>query len=542
MTRLKLCLLAGCLLSPLTQAADLGTWGDLWPVREQDMLELITQRLQGLQQSGQWDKTMGEFKQRVIENSQRPAPVEGLHRAEKYAQRWFDPSIRLTEDLKDNEGRVFAHQGELINPLKTVPFMQTLYFINGDDPDQIAWMKRQVPETLMSKIILVRGSVPDTSSALDSRIYFDQNGVLSKRFGLTRVPARITPAPSGERLNIETFLLNKDVSVKSLTLFLSALMMWGYSLSAAADPSCEGRFVNPITDVCWQCIFPMSIGSVSVAAGGGPDTVNPASPVQYCPAPPPIFVRIGLAIGYWEPMAMTDVSRSPGCMVNLGGFSINLGKTGMGTAKKDDKQVNGAFYHVHWYKYPLTYWLNIITSAGCLEGGDMDIAYLSEIDPTWVDSSLTTILNPEAILFANPIAQGACAADAIASAFNKPLDILFWCAGSQGSMYPFSGWASNESSPLQSSLLLSERMAYKLHRQGQIMETVGADVAVCYEYPSPIIPKERWRYQMVNMYPDSGQCHPLGRSVMRWEAGRNPPNTRKNYGYLMWRKRNCVYL
>ena len=100
---------------------------------------------------------------------------------------------------------MFARKGDVVNPLKTVPFMQTLYFINGDDADQIAWMKRQVPETLMSKIILVRGSVPDTSAALDSRIYFDQNGVLSKRFGLTTVPARITPAPSGERLNIETF-------------------------------------------------------------------------------------------------------------------------------------------------------------------------------------------------------------------------------------------------------------------------------------------------------------------------------------------------
>jgi conjugal transfer pilus assembly protein TraU len=225
-----------------------------------------------------------------------------------------------------------------------------------------------------------------------------------------------------------------------------------------------------------------------------------------------------------------------------GGFSINLGKTGMGTARKDDKQVNGAFYHVHWYKYPLTYWLNIITSAGCLEGGDMDIAYLSEIDPTWVDSSLTTILNPEAILFANPIAQGACAADALASAFHMPLDVLFWCGGSHGSLYPFNGQVSNESSPLQSSVLVSERMAFKLHRQGQIMESIGKDKAVCYEYPSPIIPKERWRYQMVNMYPDSGQCHPLGRSVMRWEAGKNPPNSRKNYGYLMWRKRNCVFL
>ena len=173
MIRLKGCLLASCLLSPLTQAADLGTWGDLWPVREQDMLQLITQRLQKLQTSGQWDQTMDEFKQRVIENSQRPAPVEGIKRAEKYEQRWFDPSIRLTEDLKDHEGRVFARKGEVVNPLKTVPFMQTLYFINGDDADQVAWMKRQVPETLMSKIILVRGSVPDTSAALDSRIYVD---------------------------------------------------------------------------------------------------------------------------------------------------------------------------------------------------------------------------------------------------------------------------------------------------------------------------------------------------------------------------------
>ncbi|KAA1732316.1 conjugal transfer protein TraU, partial [Klebsiella pneumoniae] len=50
--------------------------------------------------------------------------------------------------------------------------------------------------------------------------------------------------------------------MKTLTLFLSALMLWGYSLSAAADPSCEGRFVNPITDVCWRCIFPLSLGSV----------------------------------------------------------------------------------------------------------------------------------------------------------------------------------------------------------------------------------------------------------------------------------------
>ncbi|KKY64897.1 type-F conjugative transfer system protein TraW [Klebsiella aerogenes] len=198
-------LFAVCLVSPLTRAADLGTWGDLWPIQEQDMLSLITQRLEALEKSGRWGQEMEAFKERVKTNSQRPAPVEGIKKADKYEQRWFDPSIKLTEDLKDQNGVLFARKGQVLNPLKTVPFMQTLYFIDGDDPDQVAWMKRQVLETLISKIILVKGSIPDTSAALDSRIYFDQNGVLSQRFGLTSVPARITPAPSGERLNIEYF-------------------------------------------------------------------------------------------------------------------------------------------------------------------------------------------------------------------------------------------------------------------------------------------------------------------------------------------------
>lgn len=188
--------------------------------------------------------------------------------------------------------------------------------------------------------------------------------------------------------------------------------------------------------------------------------------------------------------------------------------------------MNGAFYHVHWYKYPLTYWLNIITSLGCLEGGDTDIAYLSEIDPTDGQQPDHHSQSGSCHLCQSD-STGACAADAIASAFNMPLDVLFWCAGSQGSMYPFNGWVSNESSPLQSSLLVSERMAFKLHRQGMIMETIGKNNAVCNEYPSPILPKERWRYQMVNMYPDSGQCHPFGRSVMRWETEKIRPTQRK---------------
>ncbi|WP_303048944.1 TraU family protein, partial [Salmonella enterica] len=117
------------------------------------------------------------------------------------------------------------------------------------------------------------------------------------------------------------------------------ILLAGHVPTVSADSSCESRFVNPITDICWSCLFPLSLGSTKVSQGKLPDTANPSMPLQFCPAPPPIFKRPGLAIGYWEPMALTDVTRSPGCMVNLGFSLPAFGKTAQGTAKKEDKQV-----------------------------------------------------------------------------------------------------------------------------------------------------------------------------------------------------------
>lgn len=108
-----------------------------------------------------------------------------------------------TTVIRDNEGRVFARQGEVMNPLQYVPFNQTLYFINGDDPAQVAWMKRQTPPTLESKIILVQGSIPEMQKSLDSRVYFDQNGVLCQRLGIDQVPARVSAVPGDRFLKVE---------------------------------------------------------------------------------------------------------------------------------------------------------------------------------------------------------------------------------------------------------------------------------------------------------------------------------------------------
>lgn len=196
------CLVLWC-WAGLAVAKDFGRLGEVYPVAEPDMLDTLTERAQSLVDSGAWAQEMDAFRQRVERNSRRPAPVEGIGKSIHYSERFFDPSVVLSGDLQDMDGRVFARQGEVINPLATVPFVQTLYFIDGDDADQVAWMQRQRPQTLMVKIILVNGDIPRTSTTLDSRVYFDQGGALSRRFGLTTVPVRITAAPSGLRLRVE---------------------------------------------------------------------------------------------------------------------------------------------------------------------------------------------------------------------------------------------------------------------------------------------------------------------------------------------------
>jgi conjugal transfer pilus assembly protein TraU len=333
-------------------------------------------------------------------------------------------------------------------------------------------------------------------------------------------------------------VLALECFMKKLKVFIAFLV--AISSNQALASLCTGHFVNPITDVCWSCLFPLSIGNTGVVSSGLPDTENAKSPIGVCPAT--VGQRVGLNIGFWEPVSLVDVTDSPYCLVNLGGIQLPLGQK----SRRGGKQLVGhgqtsAFYHVHWYKYPLLAWLNIITSAGCQQGGDFDIAYLTELDPTWADSQMNFVMHPEAVLFGNSLAASACAADSISSNLTKkPLDKLFWCAGSQGSHYPLTGHINAPISPLQSSLLLAERMNFKMHRE--MMTTDSDPNTPCFERHYPVLPKSRYRYELVNQVADGKHCWPSGHSTLEWESFKIKPHTYSQYGYLVWRKRNCVFL
>jgi len=310
-----------------------------------------------------------------------------------------------------------------------------------------------------------------------------------------------------------------------------------------ATRKCGGHFVNPISDVCWGCLFPLTIGSIPIFKGDHADGPNPSSPVCICPAPPPLFVKVGLSIGFWEPVRLEDVTPKAFCFPNLGGVSMS---TGFGYPTKSHRQTDTTAdrsgYHVHYYVYPVMYWMELLTDFLCLEQTTFDIAYLTELDPLWQDDHLAAIINPEALIFSNPVAVAACAADCVkATATGQGFKSMFWCAGCQGSMFPITGNVSGEYGQVNGGLLAAERMLFKLHRQLLELGTSGPG-AVCQKYPMPIMDKRQYRMQIVNpnnVAPKAFQCPGIGATSVTWEAGKTVPLVGEDLGFLVWRKRNC---
>lgn len=333
-----------------------------------------------------------------------------------------------------------------------------------------------------------------------------------------------------------------------INIFITFIILNALFINIALA-QCNGRFINPILDVCWDCILPISIGNVEVLKGNVPDTSNPSTIPCFCnnilgiPVP-------GLPIGLWEAVRIVDVAKEPFCFVSLGGFEIDA-QIFSGTGSNSISGINhedNASWHLHEYTMPLFAVLGLILDGLCLKientAADLiSIAYMTELDPLWLDDELTFILNPEALIFANTIAQAACSADCVAATLNLPINSLFWCGGCQGSMYPLTGNLGSDYGSVQSSLLAVERFQYKLGRQLMALNTSGPE-ALCHSLPMPIIKKSQYRTQMT--FPvamnGSGGCKPFGRSNVFYDSGKEIPIKGESFAYLIWRKRNCCAL
>ncbi len=298
----------------------------------------------------------------------------------------------------------------------------------------------------------------------------------------------------------------------------------------------EGKFINPITDVCWDCLFPITVSGVNVTPKSK-EAIKYETRICTCKGIPP---KIGIPLTFWEPIYLVDVTRHAYKLMGLGGATVgkesikNRGSIGI-TA---DGPSQHSFYHVHFYTYPIMAFLELFTDFICTEKGNLDIGYMSEMDPLWNDDQLSAILNPESALFSSEAAQLACVPDCLSTNIGKPLDKLFWCAGCQGSLYPFTGTVAHHSGALQASSLLVHRTLAKLHRCYALKGYGEKDF--CEAKYMPFIKKSIYKTQLVYPLPQTkGPCQTLGKSSILWGMGKTFPYGGEDFVYLIWRKKQC---
>lgn len=312
----------------------------------------------------------------------------------------------------------------------------------------------------------------------------------------------------------------------------------------SSTPTCKGKFMNPITDICWSCIFPMKVAGKTIASMNQEDAAG-ATGSGLCSCQSGADIKVGVVMEFWEPARLFEAVRQPHCYPSLGGIRLDPGFDAPEHAQRggSDSASRFAFYQAHWYVNPIMFWLEVLMDNTCLEQGVFDLAYATEFDPLWDDDLMSFLLAPDSALFANIIAQGACAGDCVAATLGFGSNTLWWCAGCQGGLYPLTGWVGAHVGGVSSSALLMQRMTAKLHRQGIMWAGSGRD-GLCSFYPQLLMDKTAYKAQMVypiaNTSKEAGRCcQPYGRTTTVWGAGKEFPYLGEDFAYQIFRKRSC---
>src|SRR3546814_361692 len=170
---------------------------------------------------------------------------------------------------------------------------------------------------------------------------------------------------------------------------------------------------------------------------------------------------------------------------------MQVGTSGLNGASMGGSHADrrDSYRHFHLMMFPVDVIMDMFSEAVCNSGSSgIDILFISEIDPTHNNEALAMLTTPEGFLTKSPIAQAACLADSVASTISKPIQALFWCSGSWGYMYPYSGFRSASSSePVNAAQGMARGVAMS-HRRFLLKRTYGV-TAVCKDYPTPMLPK-----------------------------------------------------
>lgn len=195
-------------------ATDFGIAGQTFKIVEEPFIEMLKKRLDKVDM----EKEKEKIQRRARDQVENPAPVKNINPATKHRIFYFDPSYTLDKDAVLPCGKILHKAGTSVNPLEHMDLNRRMFFIDGRNQDQVAWIKDQLQNPLPKqnnqiiedRVILIGGSVFKLKESLGGdhadKVYFDQSGELTTKFGITGSPAVVMQ--EGLRLKVEEVVCN----------------------------------------------------------------------------------------------------------------------------------------------------------------------------------------------------------------------------------------------------------------------------------------------------------------------------------------------
>jgi conjugal transfer pilus assembly protein TraW len=178
-------------------ASDLGSQGHTFPIEEVSLATYINEKLSRMSKT-----SLKAIETQICDHYMKciakPTPVKGLQKASVYREFFFDPAISVSTDIVDLENNAVIQKGTKINPLTLCSLNEELLFIDSTEEEQILWAKEQAENV---KWILVKGNPLELEHKERRPVYFDQFGILTTKFGIKQIPARVSQ--EGLKLRIE---------------------------------------------------------------------------------------------------------------------------------------------------------------------------------------------------------------------------------------------------------------------------------------------------------------------------------------------------
>jgi conjugal transfer pilus assembly protein TraW len=175
---------------------DLGKLGNTFKIEEEAFTQMMKRKLAEIDMEAEREK----MQKIAIDRVENPVAVIGITGAGENRTFYFDPTYTLDEDAVLPCGKVLHKAGTKVNPLEHMDLNRRLFFIDSREATQVEWLQEQLnnplpeqKEPVEDRIILVGGSVFKLKEELgqkhEDKVYFDQSGELTTRFGIKHSPA-----------------------------------------------------------------------------------------------------------------------------------------------------------------------------------------------------------------------------------------------------------------------------------------------------------------------------------------------------------------